>query len=198
MYGLPQSTKLNRPLPKKSIFAKFNMSTANRAKFDADIRRLAIIGEISSTTTNITAGENVAAFYVIQVILRIQDYDKKNITLLAKLIEQNLLFVLEYEDKARLAVFHTKLLQSCWVPLEELTIALLGLNLDAVWENIIIQIGDVKIEQGNTLDEQLRIDEKRAKLRRKIEQLERRARSEKQPRKKFELAQEAKLLKRKL
>lgn len=190
MYGLPQAAELNRQLPKKSIFAKFNMSTADRAKFDADIRRLAIIGEISPMTTNIAAGENVAAFYIIQVSLRAPDYDKKNIALLAKLIEQNMLFVLEYEGKARLAVFRTRLLQSEWVPLEELTITLSGWNLDAVWENIIIQIGGVQIEQGNTLDEQLMIDEERAKLKRKIEQLERQARREKQPRRKFELAQE--------
>lgn len=198
MYGLPQAAELNRPLPKKSIFAKFNLNTADRAKFDADIRRLAIVGEISPMTTNIAAGENVAAFYIIQVSLRTQYYDKKNIALLAKLIEQNMLFVLEYEGKARLAVFRARLLQSEWVPLEELAITLSGLNLDAVWENIIIQIGGVQIEQGNTLDEQLAIDEERAKLKRKIDQLERQARREKQPRRKFELVQEVKQLKEKL
>jgi hypothetical protein len=198
MYGLPQATELYRQLPKKSIFAKFKLNAADRAKFDEDIRRLVITGEISPVTTNIPVGEKVASFYVIQVNLRTPDYDLKNIVLLARLIEQKMLYVLECEGKARLAVYRTKLLQSEWVPLEELTITLSGLNLDAVWENIIIQIGGVEMEQGNTLDEQLRIDEERAKLKRKIEQLERKARIEKQPRRKFELVQEVNKLKNEL
>jgi hypothetical protein len=114
------------------------------------------------------------------------------------LIEQNLLFVLEHEGKAKLAVFRTRLLQTEWIPLQELTIKLAGLNLDVVWENIIIQIGGVEMEQGNTLDKQLAIDKERVKLRQKIGQLERQARSEKQPRRKFELVQEVKDLRQKL
>lgn len=190
MFGLPQTTELSRQLPKNSIFDKFKMNTADRAKFDADIRRLAIVSEISPSTTNIAAGETVSVFFVILVSLRTEDYDKKNIMLLSKLIDQNMLFVLEYEGKAQLAVFHTKLIQSERIPLDELTITLSGLDLDAVWENIIIRIGGVQIEQGNTLDEQIALDEERAELRRKINQLERQARNEKQPRKKFGLAQE--------
>lgn len=112
--------------------------------------------------------------------------------LLTKLIDQNLLFVLKYEGQALLAVFRTKLLQSKWVPLEEISVKLSGLNLDAVWENIIIRIGCIKVEEGNTLDEQIAIDEERAKLRWQIDKLERQARSEKQPRRKFELAQKVK------
>jgi hypothetical protein len=190
MFGLPQSTELNRQLPKKNIFDKFKMNKADRVKFDTDIRRLDIVGEVSSSTTNILAGENAAAFFVILVSLHTQDYDKKNIILLSKLIEQNMLFVLEHEGKARLAVFRTRLLQTEWIPLQGLTIRLTGLNLDAVWENIIIQISGVEVEQGNTLEEQIMINEERVKLRQKIEQLERQARSEKQPRRKFELVQQ--------
>lgn len=63
-------------------------------------------------------------------------------------------------------------------------------NLDSVWENLIVQVGGVQIEQGNTLEEQLHIDSERVKLQKQIAMLERQARSEKQPRKKFELVQE--------
>ncbi len=172
------------------------MNTSDRTRFDADIRKLTIIGEVSPPTTNISTGENISAFYVILVFLRTKDYNKKNIVLLSKLIDQNMLFILEHEGKARLAVFHTKLLQSDWIPLQELTITLTGPNLDKVWENIIIQVGSVKVEQGNTLDEQIAIDEERAKIRRQIDKLERQARNEKQPRRKFELAQEVNRLRK--
>ena len=75
-------------------------------------------------------------------------------------------------------------------------IELKGLDLDAVWENIIIQIGGITIEQGRTLDEQISIDEQRAKLQKEIDRLEKLARAEKQPKKKFELYQEIIVLKR--
>lgn len=52
---------------------------------------------------------------------------------------------------------------------------LTGLDFDAVWTNLLIQVGNVTIEKSRTLDEQLAADERRAKLRKQIEQLERKA-----------------------
>jgi hypothetical protein len=193
--GLPKATELNRPLPKKAIFDKFKPNAADRQRFDTDIRRLAIVHEISPTTVNIAAGETVRTFFVVLVNLRSADCDPKNIQLMSKLIPQNMLFVLEHEDKTRLATFRTKVIQTEWKSLVEWEIKLTGLNLDSVWENIIVQIGGVEIAEGNTLDEQLVADEEQAKLLRRIEQLEKQARNEKQPRRKWELAEEVKRLK---
>ena len=97
--------------------------------------------------------------------------------------------VLEYEGKAKLAVFHTRLMQTDWFDKNSLSVELKGLDLDKVWENIIIQIGNVQFEKGNTLDEQIAADEQRAKLQKEIARLEKLARAETQPKKKFELVQ---------
>lgn len=58
-----------------------------------------------------------------------------------------------------------------------------------VCENIIVQIGRLTVEQGNSLDEQIVIDEQRSKLQKEIARLENLARAEKQLKKKFELVQ---------
>lgn len=100
------------------------------------------------------------------------------------------MFVLEFGGKARLAAYRSKLLHTDWKPLDEYAVSLSGINLDSVWQGIIVQVGGVVIAEGNTLDEQLATDEEKAKLLRRVEQLERRARAEKQPKKKFKLAQE--------
>jgi hypothetical protein len=195
MIGLPETTEMNQPLPKKTIFERFKSSPADRQRLDAEIRRLAIVNEVSSSTTNIAAGENVYAFYVVLVSLRDAKCDMKNLSLLSKLIPQNMLFVLEYDDSARLAVFRAgRVIQSEWKPLKEWKIKLTGLNLDTVWENIIAQIGGVEIAEGSTLDEQLVADNEGEKLRQRIERLEKQARSEKQPRRKWELAEEVRRL----
>jgi len=199
MLGLPKATELSRPLPKKAIFDRFKLNPADRQRFDAEIRRLAIVHELSPVTTNIAAGESVSVFYVVLVSLRDKECDKKNLLLLAKLIDQNMLFVLEYEGMARLAVCRTsKVVQSDWKPLDECDIRLAGLNLEAVWENLIVQIGGVEIAEGKTLDEQLAVDEEREKLLKKIDRLEKQARSEKQPRRKWELVGEIKDIKQKM
>lgn len=198
MLGLPKSTEIKKIIPKNALFAKFNMNTAAKEKFDADIRRITLVGEVSKNTVAISQGETVTSFFVLLVSLKQEKYDEKNIVLLSKLIDQNMLLVLEYENKAKLAIYHTKLMTSEWKPIEEYNLTLTGLDLDAVWQNIVVQIGQVEIEQGKTLDEQIATDEQRSKLLNEIEKLDKKARSEKQPKKKFELAAEVKKLKKQL
>ena len=114
MLGLPKSTELSKLLPKKAIYIKFNMNTAAKAKFDADIKRISIVNEVSPTTTAIAKGDMVSAFYVLFVSLKQKDYAVRTIEQISRLIEQKMLLILNYEDEMRLAIFHTKLIQSEW------------------------------------------------------------------------------------
>ena len=193
MLGLPQLTETSKQLPKK-----VQMNTAAKEKIDADISRITIVNEIAPNKVNISAGEDVKSFFVLLVSLKKKEYDEKTIATLSKLIPQNILFVLEYEDESRLAIYHTKVMQTAWMPTEEQKVELKGLNLDTVWENIVIAVGGVNIEKGNSLDEQIEINEKKQKLEKEIAKLEKQARAEKQPKKKFELVQAEKKLKEKL
>lgn len=194
MLGLPQLTEMSKQLPKKSIYTKFQMNTAAKEKIDADISRITIVNEIAPNKVNIPAGEDVKSFFVLLVSLKKKEYDEKTIATLSKLIPQNILFVLEYENESRLAIYHTKVMQTAWIPTEEQKVELKGLNLDTVWENIVIVVGGVNIEKGNTLDEQIEINDKKQKLKKEIARLEKQARAEKQPKKKFELVQRIKVL----
>ena len=198
MLGLPQLTETSKQLPKKAIFTKFQMNTAAKEKIDADISRITIVNEIAPNKVNIPAGEDVKSFFVLLVSLKKKEYDEKTIATLSKLIPQNILFILEYENESRLAIYHTKVMQTAWMPTEEQKVELKGLNLDTVWENIVIAVGRVNIETGNTLDEQIEINDKKQKLEKEIARLEKQARAEKQPKKKFELVQAEKELIEKL
>ena len=196
MLGLPKTTELSKQLPKNAIYAKFQMNTAEKAKIDADISRITIVNEVSADKVHIAAGEQVKFFFVLLVALKKKDFNDKTITIISKLIPQNMLLVLECGDEAKLATYHTKLMQTEWKQKEELSIELKGLNMDAVWENIIVQIGGITVEQGNTLDEQIAVDEQRRKIQKEIDRLTKAARNEKQPKKRFELAQKANVLKK--
>lgn len=195
MLGLPKSTEMSKQLPKKAVYAKFQMNTPAKSKIDADISRITIVNEITPAKINITAGEEVSSFFVLLVSLKKKDFDEKTIVTLSKLIPQIILFVLEFEGQSKLAIYHTKLMQTEWKPTEDYIIELRGLNLDKVWENIVVDISGVNIVDGNTLDEQIVIDEQRQKIEKEIAKLEKFARAEKQPKKKFELVQQIRKLK---
>ena len=199
MYGLPQATVLNRPLYKKAVFEKFNLKTAERERFDADISKMALVARISPATVPALAeGQEIKGFYVLQVTLKHQDYDVKNILLLQKLIPQQVIYALQYEGQTQLCVFHTRLQQSDWCDTESTEIPLTGLTLDEVWENIVAVIGGLDAQAEESIEEQIVKREQREKLLRQIEILEKRARTEKQTRKKYELHQQIMKLKKEL
>lgn len=198
MLGLPKATELSKQLPKNAIYAKFQMNTAERAKIDADISRITIVNEVSPAKINIAQGEQVKSFFVLQVALKKKDFEDKTIITISKLIPQNMLLILECGSEAKLATYYTKLMQTDWKPKDDLSIELKGLNMDAVWENIIVQIGGITIDRGNTLDEQIAVDEQRTKIQKEIDRLTKAAKNEKQPKKKFELAQRINKLKQEL
>ena len=199
MLGLPAATELSQQLHKKAIYAKFNMNSAAKDKFDADISKIVIVNEISPLTIAVAVGESVNSVYVLKVTLKHKDYDEQNIIKLSRLINQNLIMILEYTGESRLAVVYmNKLLCTDFRPSGMLKLELKGLDFDEVWKNIIIQIGGIEITNDRTLEEQIAEDERVNKLKKEIEKLERMAQKEIQPKKKFELHQKILRLKKEI
>ena len=106
-----------------------------------------------------------------------------------------MIFALHYEEEIQFAIYHTKLITSNWKQTDEATLLLSGLNLDAVWENIVKGIGHIEVEEGNTLTEQIKADEEQVRLLAQIKTLERKMANEKQPRRKREYFEQIKKLK---
>lgn len=199
MFQLPPATLINKSLYKKAVFEKFNLKTAERDRFDADISKMALVARVSTATVPaLKEGAEIKGFYVLQVILKHREYDAKNVLMLNKLIPQKMVFALQYENETQLCVFHTRLQQSDWQPTETATIPLQGLTLDDVWNNIVATIGDLDATAEESIEEQIVNREQREKILRQIEVLEKQCRTEKQTRRKYELYQEIEKLKKEL
>ena len=199
MYGFPHTTEIKKQLPKKAIYAKFELKPAQRDGFDADVSRIDIVAVVSPTTVPaVAAGEDIKEFYVLAVQLKKKDYEEKNIAMLSKLIPQNILFALQYEDQTQLAIYHTKLIRSDWKKTDDTTISLTGLNLDTVWENIIKTIGEIQVQEGKTLTEQIADDEEQKKIKAQIQSLQKQLDKEKQFNKQIEINAKIKTLKKQL
>ena len=119
--------------------------------------------------------------------------------MLFKLIPQQLVLVFSFEEQERVAVYYgDKILQTQWKAANNKSLKLEGLNLDEVWEHIVIQVGEITLEPEKDLDEQIKINEFREKLEKKIALLEKKVYLEKQPKKKLALFNELQDLKQKI
>lgn len=199
MYGLPASTVVNQPLPKKAFFEKFNLKAAERNRFDADISRMVIVARISQATVPaLAAGKDITGFYFVQVILKQKEYSDQCLLLLNKLVGQKMIFALQYGEETQFAVFHTRLLKSDWQRSESISLDLKGLTLDDAWQNYVFSIGGLDASSEQSVEQQIINREQHEKLLRQIEALEKQCRTEKQTRKKYELHQEIQKLRIKI
>lgn len=195
MLNLPEITELHKPLPKTQIYKKFQFSNSQQTKFDADISRIDIINEVSlRTIPSIQQGKKINSIYVLSVTLKTKDYDSKNIEKISKIIPQNLVFALQYEEEIQLAVFCEKIFTTSWIHETKAKLELKGLNFDEVWENIIKQIEGGEWDSNLSLSENIELKEKKEKLKKEIDVLKKKMKNEKQFNRQIEIKAEIRRL----
>lgn len=195
MLNLPEITELHKPLPKTQIYKKFQFSNAQQTKFDADISRIDIVNEVSlRTIPSIQQGKKIKSIYVLSVTLKTKDYDSKNIEKISKIIPQNLVFALQYEEEIQLAVFCEKIFITSWIHETKAKLELKGLNFDEVWENIIKQIEGGEWDSNLSLSENIELKERKEKLKKEIDVLKKKMKNEKQFNRQIEIKAEIRRL----
>lgn len=195
MLNLPEITELHKPLPKSQIYKKFQFNNAQQTKFDADISRIDIVNEVSlRTIPSIQQGKKIKSIYVLSVTLKTKDYDSKNIEKISKIIPQNLVFALQYEEEIQLAVFCEKIFTTDWIHETKAKLELKGLNFDEVWENIIRQIEGGEWDSNLSLSENIELKEKKEKLKKEIDVLKKKMKNEKQFNRQIEIKAEIRRL----
>lgn len=211
MLGLPKSTEFNKRIPKQKFYENLDISPALKRVFVEQIKLIYWRNKLAVSTLNIAAGETVTEIEVFEVRLNEPLFDEAVLKQIDKEIPYHILFILTCDGKAQAWIGYkeasasgkaafkvNKYYHTDWMAEDGLKLRIDGLNMDAVWDNFIIQVGGVELEQGNSLDEQIAADERRQKIEKEIAKLEKQARNEKQPNKKFELVQQIKILERRI
>lgn len=199
MFNLPVTTDVQKVINKKTIFEHLNLSTSDRKLFDEQIAKITIVSEISPKTVNIAITENDPFIFILLIQLKSQNCDKRNIDLLAKVINQRLLFALQYKEEVHFATKRAdRVLFSKRQSLNEWELRLEGLNLNYIWNQLTIDIFDISIRKGKTIDESILLNEQRSKLQEQINRLDKKARIESQPRRKREFVEEVRKLQKQL
>ena len=211
MLGFPQTTEFNKRIPKQKFYENIDVSPALKRVFVEQIKLIHWRNKLAESTLNIAPGQAVTEIEVIEIKLIQPQLDEAVLRQIDKEIPYHILFVLSYGNKVQAWTGYKEAAESGkkafkvnkyyhteWMLEDELILDIEGLNMDAVWDNFIIQVGGVELEQGNDLAEQIELDDRKVQLSKDIEKLEKQARSEKQPNKKFQLAQQVKNLKKQL
>ena len=200
MLGLPSNTEIKMIIPKKQFYGKLSIGVAEQKVFDEYIKQLVIVHEISNRTIpSLNVTEHLRAVFVLKVILKQEDCPDKLIEKLSKLVDQKLILALTYGQQVELVVYYkNKLRKAAKQNAEALQLRIDGADIEKVWENLIAQTSDIKLEEGKDLQETVANMDAKTKLANEIAKLTKRMGNERQPRKKLELRQEINRMKKEM
>ena len=200
LLGLPEKSEIKKIVSKKQIYEKYSkeFNSIRKKNFNDEIEKITFTNEISKYSVNCEEGKEVKRIFVIKIDLKNKNFSDENISLISKLFNQKIIFLLTNEDKFSLAIYQSKLFKTKFNNLESFSLKIEGLNLDKIWENFVLFISGYQLTNENDLNTQIDIETKKEKLRKEIETLERQARKEIQVKKAFELHKKIKFLKNEL
>ncbi len=213
MFGFPDSTEFNKRIPKQKFYENIEVSSSLRRVFVEQIKIVYWRNKLAVSTLNIASGESVTEIEVFEVRLTEPILEETVLRQIDKEIPYHILFILTCDGKAQAWIgykeaaasgnnafkinryYHTE-----WIPENELRFSIDGLNMDAVYENLVRQIaGEILQTNSNeSLKDSVERDEERRRLEKQIAALENKIRKEKQLNRRMEMNTELKLLKKQL
>ena len=208
MFGLPASTECNRRIPKQKFYEKSDLSPTLKKAFSEQIRSIHWRNKIAPEVLSLAAGKEVQELEVFELRLNDGRVDEGVLRLIDRAIPYHILFVLVWEDRMRLAVAYKetsdakstgvrveRYYYTDWMPERDVVLRLEGLSMDAVYENLVRRIaGDALDGQSASLKESVAEQGRRERIEKQIAALEAKIRREKQPKKKFELVTQLRML----
>lgn len=198
MLGLPQTTEVKKIIPKRALYSKFEMNTAEQKEFDAAIRQMTLVNEISLRTIPALQKQEKAVF-VLAVQLKQEGCAERLLQKLCRLIDQRLLLALCYEEKLQLALyFDNRILLNEFMPVAEQKVNLQGTSLNDIWEHLALQVAKLTPRAGLTPASVIANAGRRAEIEAQIAALTKKMFAEKQARKKLTLREAINKLKKEL
>lgn len=191
MINFPQSTVVHRRLPKEAFYKHLPLTAAVKAKFLSDVDQIQVENTLTKDNLNLGKESEIKEILLLSITLKKQDFDGKIVEAIARQNPHKLVFLLVYEDQRQLAVYHSKLYRSAWVQEKDLDLVLQGSTLNEIWDDLVRQIAisseALLKEENQSIEDQLRNQDKINRLNKLIEKTEAAAWKEQQPKKRFEL-----------
>lgn len=202
MILFPGGSSVGRILPKEAFYKQLNLSSEIKNSFVSDIKRIVIENSLTEQSLHLKPGTEVIEVLVLSIDLKKKAYDNRILETITRQNKHQILFWLRFEDQNQLALYFNRLYKTDWHSADALHLETKGFTLDEVWNGYIEQIALIKepelMVKETSVAYRVKRQEEYLKLERSIEQLDKAARAEKQPKKKFELAMQVQQLKKDL
>ena len=165
-----EKSEIKKIVSKKQIYEKYSkeFNSTRKKSFNDEIEKITFINEISKYSVNCEEGKEIKRIFVIKIDLKEKNFSDENISLISKLFNQKIIFLLANEDKFSLAIYQSKLFKTKFNNLESFSLKIEGLNLDKIWENFVLFISGYHLTNENDLNTQIDIETKKEKLRKEI------------------------------
>lgn len=207
MYNLPQSTLVNKVIPKKTFVNQLGANTRMKDHFTNDVVRVEWLAKLAPSTINVADGKEVHEITIFLVPVKDENCPDDLFSFIDSMIPRHTLFILRWGDRT---CFHlnykewmesstntdkafriAKTYRSEWVKDTEISFSIEGLTMDAIYETLVRQVaGKHIITQSENLREDVEKSTQREVLLKEIETLKRKEAKERQPQKKFAIHQE--------
>lgn len=209
MLEFPQTTEFNKRIPKQKFYENLSVIPALKRIFVEQIQSIIWANKLAPTTISVSEGKEVVEIEVFKIMLNSKGLDEIVLKQIDTQIPYHILFILEYNEQYQVWIGYKELSSGTnafkvnkyyhtdWVLEKDLEITINGLNMDDIYASFVRQIGGI-VNNSKSLGEQVAEKEHIEKLEKEIAKLEKQARNERQPKKKFELVQKAKALKKQL
>lgn len=196
--NFPKTTEFNKRVPKQKFYEHLTVSEDLRRAFVAQIKAVIWRNKLAADTLNIAAGEQVLEVEVFLVQLTGREVPEVVLRQIDKEISYHILFLLEFEGKYQAWIgykeaaaaggknafkvdryYHTD-----WLAAEDLPLQIAGLDMDAVYDNLVRQIAGDRLQSGQAEDLPLQAaverEKQRQQLKKQILALEKKIKREKQ------------------
>lgn len=195
MLGLPSLTEVNRRVAKEKFYQNLTLTPQLREMFKNQIDSVVWRNKLSDSTVSIAVGETVKEIQVFEIVLRQRGIDKRILSAIAKAIPYKILFILTFDKEVQTWIeVSGTFYNTDWLLLDRFTLKFEGLNLDALYENLVRQISGDRLGAEENIATAVDRDKQRQKLERDISALEKKVLREKQFNRQFELNIELKRL----
>lgn len=207
MYNLPQSTIVNRVIPKKTFVNQLGTNTRMKDHFTNDVVRVEWLAKLAPSTINVADGKEVHEITIFLVPVKDENCPDDIFSFIDGMIPRHTLFILRWGDMTCLHLNYKEWMESStntdktfriaktyrsqWIKDTEISLSIEGLTMDAIYEALVRQVaGERIIIQSESLREDVEKSTQREMLLKEIEIVKRKINNEKQPKKKFELHQQ--------
>lgn len=193
MIDFPAATAVHRRIPKEAFYKHLPLTKVLKEKFISDVDRIYVENSLTKDSLNLTAESDIKEILFLSLILKRKEFDTKIIETIAKQNPHKLVFLLIYEDHSQLAMWHSKLYRTEWMPTDDTELKAWGFSLGEIWDSFIEQIAiyeeHAKVAGELSIDERLAMQEQIIRLEKQIQKTETAAWKEQQSKKQFELYQ---------